>query len=162
MTWLDIVITAVIALSALYSVFRGLAREVLSLLAWILSFWLASRYSYGLVDYLERYIPYEDVRFVLAFLLLFCAVLLAGMLLNRILAKLIRVSRLNATDRALGAVFGALRGVLVVTLLIMATAMTPLAEADAWRGSLMTEHFSTFAAWMVDWLGETDGVVPGL
>lgn len=163
MTWLDLVIFAVIALSTLFSLFRGLMREVLSLLVWVLSFWAASRYSYRLVEYLEGYVPYEDVRFVVAFLLLFSAVLLAGMLLNSGLTRLVKASRLSRADRALGAVFGALRGGLVVTLFIIVTAMTPLAEGDAWRQSLVTPHLSAFAAWVVDWLGnDSGGVLPGL
>ena len=43
MTWLDIAIVAIIALSALYGIVRGFIREVLSLAVWVAAFWFAFR-----------------------------------------------------------------------------------------------------------------------
>jgi len=40
---LDYLLLSIIALSMLLSLFRGFVSEVLSLLFWLLSFWLAAR-----------------------------------------------------------------------------------------------------------------------
>jgi hypothetical protein len=59
MTWLDTVIVAVIALSTLLSLFRGVVKEVLSLAVWVLSFWLAFRYSYPASGLFEGVVLYD-------------------------------------------------------------------------------------------------------
>ena len=41
----DIVILAVMAISLVFGLFRGLLRELLSLVSWVLAFWIAYRYS---------------------------------------------------------------------------------------------------------------------
>ncbi|HDO34545.1 MAG TPA: CvpA family protein, partial [Chromatiales bacterium] len=48
MTWVDYAIVAVIALSAALGLVRGFLREALSLAAWIVAFWVALTFSYGL------------------------------------------------------------------------------------------------------------------
>ncbi len=149
MTWLDVVILALIALSALFGVFRGFVREVLSLAVWVLSFWIASRYAWDAAAYLERWIPYQDARLVAAFMALFFAVLVVGMVINRMVCKLVRASGISG-DRTLGAAFGLLRGVVIVAILVMVTAVTPLAEEEAWTQSLLTGHLESLAGWALD------------
>jgi membrane protein required for colicin V production len=148
-TWLDFVIIALIALSAIFGVFRGFVREVLSLTIWVLSFWLASRYTWDAAIYLEAWIPYQDARLVATFVALFFAVLVIGMVISRLAVKLVRASGISG-DRSLGAIFGLLRGVIIVALLVMVTAITPLAEDEAWRQSMLTGHFESLAAWSLD------------
>lgn len=151
MTWLDIVFTAVIVLSAIYGLFRGFVREVLSLIAWVLSFWVASRFASDVAVYLDGLVPYRDARLVVAFVVLFFIVLAVGMLVSRLTGKLTRASGISG-DRTLGGVFGLLRGVVIVTVLVMVTAITPLAEDRAWRESRLAGHFETLAAWSLDML----------
>jgi len=45
MLWIDYVIIGIIALSAIISIVRGFVKEVLSLAAWILAFWVALTFS---------------------------------------------------------------------------------------------------------------------
>lgn len=162
MTWLDFVIIALIALSAIFGVFRGFVREVLSLVTWVLSFWLASRYTGDAAVYLEAWIPYPDARLVAAFVALFFAVLVVGMVISRLVVSLVRASGISG-DRSLGAVFGLLRGVVIVVILVMVTAITPLVEEEAWRQSLLVGYFESLANWSLgalkSGLGES-GLLP--
>ncbi len=162
MTWLDFVIIALIVLSAVFGVFRGFVREALSLIIWVLSFWLASRYARDAAVYLEAWIPYQDARLVAAFVALFFAVLVVGMIISRLVVSLVRASGISG-DRSLGAVFGLLRGIVIVAILVMVTAITPLADEEAWRQSMLTGYFETLAAWSLDalksGLGE-NGLLP--
>ncbi len=149
MTWLDFVILALIALSAVYGAFRGFVREVLSLVVWVLSFWIASRHTWDAAVYLEAWIPHQDARLVATFIALFFAVLVVGMLISRLIVRLVRASGISG-DRSLGVLFGLLRGIVIVVLLVMVTAITPLADGEAWRQSWLVGHFESLAAWSLD------------
>ncbi|MCC6301515.1 MAG: CvpA family protein [Gammaproteobacteria bacterium] len=158
MTWLDVVIIAVIALSTLLSLFRGVVKEVLSLAVWVLSFWLAFRYSYPASRLLEGAVPYESVRTGAAFLLIFLVVLVTGMLLSSFVSRLVQTGGLGFADRALGALFGALRGVVVIAVLVMLAALTPLAQEAGWQQSRLIGYFTILSDWAMDGL---DGVADG-
>ena len=157
MTWLDVVIIAIIALSTLLSLFRGIVKEVLSLAVWVLAFWLAFHYSYATSRVLEGVIPYENARLGAAFLLIFIAVLLAGMLASALVSRLAQAGGMGVADRALGAVFGALRGVVLVAVLVMLGALTPLAQCVAWKESRLVGYFEILSDWAVDDLGAAAG-----
>jgi membrane protein required for colicin V production len=161
MTWLDVFVVAVIALSTVLSLFRGVVKEVLSLAVWVLAFWLAFHYSFAASRLLEGMIPYESVRLGAAFLLIFIAILLAGMLASSLVSRLVQAGGLGIADRALGAVFGALRGVVVVAVLVMLASLTPLAQAAAWKQSQLVGYFELLSDWATDGLGGTVGDIAG-
>lgn len=144
MTWIDIAVVAIIALSALFGLFRGFVREVLSLVVWVFSFWTASRYSDALAAYFGP-IPHPDLRLAAAFLTLLLAALIAGFLVTAMAVRLIRASVLSGPDRTLGALFGLLRGVLVVTILAMVTA--PMTQTRTWDESRFAGPFKILATW---------------
>ncbi|MCC6206641.1 MAG: CvpA family protein [Gammaproteobacteria bacterium] len=163
MTWLDIVVIAVLALSTLLSLFRGVVKEVISLAVWVLSFWLAFRYSYPVSSTLEGAVPYESVRMGTAFLLIFLVVLVAGMLFGSLVSRLVRAGGLGFADRFIGALFGALRGVVVVAVLVMMAALTPLAQNAAWQQSRLIGYFTILSDWAWDGLGGVaDGIVQSI
>lgn len=159
MTWLDLVIVAVIVLSTLLSLFRGVVKEILSLAVWVLAFWLALRYASATSSLVEGVIPYETVRLGAAFLLIFIGVLLAGMLAGALVSGLVRAGGLGLADRALGAVFGALRGVVVVAVLVMLAALTPLAQDRAWTASRLVGPVELLSGWARDGLNGSAGAV---
>lgn len=150
MTWLDIVVIAIIALSAVLGIVRGLVKEVMSLLTWGLAFWIAFRFGRDLAARMEGIIQHEETRLVAAFVLLFFAVLAIGMLIGGLVVRLVRSSEIGGPDRALGAAFGVLRGVLLVVLLVLVTAITPLRESQAWADSRLIGQFETLAHWARD------------
>jgi membrane protein required for colicin V production len=147
MTWLDVSVIAIIALSAVFGIFRGFVKEMLSLAVWVLSFWVASRYSPLLASHWEGAISYPNLRAALAFVALLLVVLVAGFLVTAAVVRLVRASAVSGPDRALGGVFGLLRGVVIVTIVVMAAAWTPLGRGQAWDDSRLAGHFRTLAAW---------------
>jgi membrane protein required for colicin V production len=56
--------------------------------------------------------------------------------LARVLRLLLHSSPLSLGDRALGALFGGLRGLLLLLVLTQVVGMTPLYESQAWRDSI--------------------------
>ena len=105
----DIIILSVIGLSALLSLMRGLVKEVLSLLAWVVAFWLAFRFCGLLADHLAGVIVQAPARVALAFIAILIGSLIAFGLANALINKLLASSGLGPTDKLLGMIFGALR-----------------------------------------------------
>lgn len=120
MQWIDVVIIAIIALSALISVARGFVKEMLSLVAWVASFFVATNF-YSQLATLFTFTDDSAVKTVLALFTLFVATLLIIGMINMIITMLLKKTGLSGTDRLLGMIFGAARGLLIV--LVIASAL---------------------------------------
>ena len=142
----DGIILFIIAASALISVRRGFTREAFSLLTWVAAFIVARLFSPALEVLLADSIETPSLRLAVAFGLLFTVTLIVGALINHLLGELIRVTGLSGTDRLLGMVFGALRGALVVVVLV-ALGRHLFSEDAWWRESLLVPHFAMLEDW---------------
>ncbi len=127
----DIVIAAVIALSALFGLMRGLVREVVSLVIWITAALGALTFSGFVADSALGTLDLgRPVRVAIGFALVFIGVLIAGAIVQRVLGGLVQSTGLGGTDRLLGLVFGGLRGAVVVIVALMA--VRPFAQQSGW------------------------------
>lgn len=140
MNGLDYVILAVLAISALIGLLRGFVRETVSLLTWIAAFWLAMSYSDALASHLAWMITTPSIRLAAAFIAIFLGVLIVGMIVNFILAGLLKKAGVRTSDRILGGVFGIARGLLVVALVVVLVQLTPLVESPGWRASVLVGY----------------------
>lgn len=135
MNVVDWVLAAVLAASLLIGLWRGLVFEVLSLVGWVLAFWAAQWWA----ETVELWLPLGDTgataRYVAGFALVFIAVAFGCGLVASLLRKLVGSIGLRPVDRALGAVFGLARGLLVLLALVVVVETTSLQEQDAWRTS---------------------------
>lgn len=158
MNWLDAVLIGIIAVSALISLVRGFVREVLSLATWIAAFLLSVRYTEALAVYAEPYISSPTIRLVAAFAALFIATLVVGGLLNYMASVLVGRTGLSGTDRSLGLVFGGLRGLLIVALLVLMAGLTAVPRESWWQRSLLTTQLRPWvcAVGVDGWLGNFD------
>lgn len=133
---LDWICAALLLASLLLGAWRGLVFELMSIAGWAIAF-LAARWSATVVgDWLPMGESPEPLRYAAGFVLVFIAVaFLCGMLasLARHAAKALGV---RPVDRVFGAVFGVLRGVLVLVVLAALVLMTPMRDEPWWRESL--------------------------
>ena len=148
MSWLDLVILGVIALSALISLIRGFVKESISLVTWIVAGILAFRYFSPMASLLEPFVESSTVRNVAGFGILFVVTLIIGAVVNFIMSQLVSKTGLSGTDKALGVVFGAARGVLIVTLIVLLAGLTPMPEASWWQDSATVGFFQQIAEWI--------------
>ncbi|NQY26185.1 MAG: CvpA family protein [Piscirickettsiaceae bacterium] len=145
MIWVDYVIIGIIVFSASISIVRGFIKEVLSLVSWALAFWVALTFSPNLSTLLTDYIASPSLRLFSAFFALFIVTLILGALINHLISTLVEKTGLSGTDRALGVVFGLLRGVAIVILLVLLAGATPMPSDSWWQDSVLLEHFETLA-----------------
>ena len=131
--------------------YRGLVRELFSLLALILAVVVAIRFS----RLPETFLPDteiagfvllgSDLQLMAMFLLLFFSVIIVGHFVGRFISGAIRRSFVNVVDRFLGSVFGLLRGGVVVVVLVLLAGLTALPFDDQWDVSLLVPPFERSA-----------------
>jgi membrane protein required for colicin V production len=146
--WLDWVIVGVIALSALISLARGFVREAFSLAIWVLAFWVSWSFFRDLAGPLGGLIGSPTLRLGVAFGLLMLATLIIGGLVNYLVIQLVERTGMSGTDRLVGMVFGAARGVLLVAVLVLLAGLTPLPGEPWWQGSALVAYFQELAFWL--------------
>jgi len=152
MNWFDFAILGIIALSTLISLVRGFAKEAISLAVWFAALFVASQFYPDVTIYLTR-ISDELLRNGVAIAILFIASLIVGALINYIFSQLVKVTGLSGTDRALGAVFGALRGILIVSaLLFFLDTFTSSANSVWWQQSILIPEFSVIIEWFFQFM----------
>lgn len=148
MNGFDWAIIAILTLSVVVSLFRGLIREVLSLLIWVAAFWLAWTFVEDGAVWLTPYIELPSARTLLAFVSLFLAALIVGGLINYLVGTLIKKTGLGATDRFFGMFFGLGRGIIAVTALVLFLQATPFSQDPWWKEARLQPHFSKLANWV--------------
>lgn len=148
MLWIDIAILVIIGISALLSLFRGLVREVLSLIAWVAAFWVAKTFHPVVVGMLKDKISVPSAQWFVAYGLLFVGTLFAVGIVNFLIGRLIASTGLSGTDRMLGMIFGVARGVAVCTLLVLLAGLTPLPKDPWWSQSHLIPYLQEMALWL--------------
>ncbi|MFB6434598.1 MAG: colicin V production protein [Candidatus Malihini olakiniferum] len=160
MFWVDYVIIGIIGFSSLVSLIRGFVSEALSLILWGGAFFVASHYH----PYLSVYFTgFEDeiVRNGVAIAILFIAILIMGTFVNSVIGSLVKRTGLSSTDRVLGICFGVLRGVLIVSLLLLfLDTFTNFSQSDDWKRSQLISQFSYIIRWFFDHLQSTSSFLP--
>ena len=136
MTAFDYTILGLVLASVAISIWRGLVREVVSLLSWLVALWVAARFSVLFAEWMPAAITNPSVRYLCAFLALFLGTVIVLELLGVLLAKLLRAAGLGLVDRALGAIFGLARGALIAWILTLLGGLTSLPQRDWWQEAL--------------------------
>jgi membrane protein required for colicin V production len=126
MNHLDIFFLVLIGASILYSLIRGLVREIFSFLAIIFGF-IGASYGYTYVaKWLSQWVHSEFIAILAAFLILLIAISLGISLMGRLLSGLVKKANLNWADRMGGAAFGFLKAVLLIAIFsLVLTAFLP-------------------------------------
>jgi membrane protein required for colicin V production len=136
MTPFDYTVLGVVGVSVLVSLFRGAIREVMSILSWIAAFMIALHFAPQLADALPFAVKHTWLRLFIAFVVLMVGSLLLFALLTLAISQLIRRTGLAPWDRALGALFGLARALIILIALMLIAELTPLPREPAWRNAL--------------------------
>ena len=131
----DWVLLTVLVLSLLLGAWRGLVFEVLSVLGWVAAFFAAQWLAPWVADLLPLSTLSAAMKFGVAFVLTFIASVFAAGLLASLMRKLVSAAGLRPADRLLGALFGVLRGMVLLLAVTVAVNMTPFKGSDWWQAS---------------------------
>jgi membrane protein required for colicin V production len=148
MNWTDYIIIGVLALSVFVGLWRGLISEVMALAIWIAAFWVAWTFGPMVAERFRHLIELPSARIIVGYGLCFVAVLVLGALLRFVIGKLIESTGLSGTDRLLGMLFGFVRGVLLVSLLVFLLGLTGFSREDWWSQSILLPQFQGVVAWL--------------
>jgi membrane protein required for colicin V production len=132
---LDWVVAGVLLASVLLGLWRGLVYEVLSVLNWLAAFILAQWLAPRAAEYMPAGLA-EAIRYAAGFGTVFVLALFAGGLLAWLTKKLVEAVGLRPVDRALGAIFGLVRGMIAVLALAVVVHLTGLKNGRWWTESV--------------------------
>ncbi|MDE1182065.1 CvpA family protein [Paraburkholderia sp.] len=140
-TAFDYAVMAVIGLSALRGTWRGFLSEVFGLIGWIAAFLIACRFVGRVVPYIPDHWPGGALtQWLIAFVLIAVGVVLVASVANALLSRLVQVSGLGGVDRSLGLMFGLVRGVVLVLVLVAFAGLTELPQQEFWRNALLRPY----------------------
>jgi membrane protein required for colicin V production len=153
----DIAVLVIIALSALLGWWRGFMYELFSLLGWVAAYIVARTFSDQALPYVPEAIGSESIRSATAFAALFVVTLVVSGILAWLLAKLARFAGLGGVDGKFGALFGVVRGVLVVLALVWLAGLTRLPEQAWWKNAWTSKPLQQAALYLRDYLPKQGG-----
>lgn len=153
MTWVDGVVLAVLAVSAVVACLRGLVQEALGVGAWVGAALAGFSLRPALAPTVLGWVEEPWVADALAIAGVFVVVLIILKVVIAAIARRVQDSVLGGTDRALGLVFGLARGAFLVVVAYILGGMV-LPAADRWPEAVREARSLPLAmegaTWLVD------------
>lgn len=148
-TWLDWLFIALLTLTALSGLMRGLVREVLGLAGWLVAILAARILAPVVAERLAGLVESPDGRMVLAFVLVVAGVIIGFAIITRLLRTLIGWAGLGIIDRLGGAAFGLIKGGAILVVITLLVGLTPLDQLEAWQQSTLRPQLQSLSEWAV-------------
>lgn len=142
----DFVIAGIIFISVITGFFRGFLREAISLATLFLAFYAALKFSPTLSGLFQSFIANLKIRYVASAVLTFVIVFVLGLIVNKLAHGLVVTSGLGFFDRLLGLIFGAARGILFVTIILLIVQVGHFYNATWVQRSQLTLRFQPIVA----------------
>lgn len=161
MALVDIMVLVIIGISCLLGIARGLVKEALSLAFWIGAVVLGTMYSTQMGQWLSNYISLGNpsLQRGVGFIAIFIVVVFLGGLISNLMSRLFNAAGLGASDRALGGLFGIIRGVVIVAILVMMTVQLNFAQ-QYYQESVSMPYLMAVVQYFQDLLGMAPNLVP--
>ncbi len=115
----DIFIIIVLSYSIIRGLFRGLVKEVSSIIGVLGGFYAAYSYYPLVAKLLTGIIKDQSYLNILSFLIIFCGILIVISILGVVIKYLLNVAFLGWIDRICGVGFGLIKGILIVTVIFI-------------------------------------------
>ncbi len=140
MNFFDIIIIIILGFCVIRGVFRGLIKELSSIIGVLGGFYAAYSYYMVLARPLSRWISNVAYLNISSFLIIFCGVLIIISILGVVIKYVLNIAFLGWVDRICGAGFGIIKGILIASvLLITLTAFLPR-NAPVIKNSMLAPH----------------------
>lgn len=123
---MDVIIVTIVGICLVLGAFRGLIQEVSSIIGVIAGFYAAFRYYSLLAEQLAPWFTEKNIASLIAFIVIFLAIFFLVTFLGVMIRKGLSVASLGWVDKVAGSVFGFVKGILLVAvLLVVLTAFLP-------------------------------------
>lgn len=153
MNGFDLIIFAIVGVFAAIGAWRGLLREVISMVAWVSAAVLAWLYAAPVARIFARVVQDAALRQLLAFVLIFAVIFTLGMVISWLIHKYLPPKRAYRTANiALGFFLGAARGAVIVIAFFLVAGLTPIPQRDWWRDSICTPYFERAAVYVAGYI----------
>lgn len=152
---LDVVFLVIVGVSALVAIARGVTKELLSIIGWVLA-GVSVYYLLPVVDpIMKKYIASEVLSGLVSGMVILIMFCIFWVLAADKISTQIRFSKLSSLDRILGFIFGIFRGVVIVVLLqIMISSLIP---EESQKGVFAESRYFKLAG---DAAGPIKGLIP--
>lgn len=150
----DMVIVVILSFCLIRGIFRGLIKELASVIGVLAGFYAAYTYYPLLQGVFTQWVSNSAYRSVLSFLLIFCGIFIIIGIVGVIIKYLLNIAFLGWVDRICGAGFGIVKGVLIVSVLMIALTAFLSRGAPIVKDSLLAPQVTLVAEKMIK-------VVPG-
>ncbi len=155
MTLFDYIVLTIVGITILTGLMRGAVKEVCSFAGWLLAIYVAKTHYVSVLKFLPVGIPGEALKVAIAFFVLFLVVLLCCSLLSVLLTQLVKAAGLGGFNRLIGGLAGALRGLMLVALLVMLAAMTDLPKDPRWTTAMLSAPIEALVQRLLPWMPDS-------
>ena len=145
---IDIIIAVALTASIIVGFVRGFVKESISIATLVIAIWAALYFGPAVGEVSQSWLNSVELQTWFGRILVFAIILSVGGLLGWGISKLVRLSVLSGLDRFMGSLFGMLRGVLLVALLVIGGQFSGFDNDDWWLQSRLLPHFSVVADWI--------------
>ena len=145
MTTVDYFLAGILLLSSIAGLWRGFLKEVCALVTWVIAFWAGWRFGSLVEPYLGGLLVDPPFSTWAGRGIVFIGVMVLGAMVGAIVSHLVRMSLLRSVDRALGFLFGAFRGVLILGVLVVLGQAARLDGEGWWRQSRLMPYLTPVA-----------------
>ncbi len=122
----DLVVVVVVGLFAFFGLRKGLIEEAIRLIGLVLASFAGVKYYYLGVGLVKSIFSFsEGVQTVIGFILIFLIVYLTLQIVSSMLKRVIRSLNLAWVDRTAGLIFGTLKGITIMTIIVWMISVFP-------------------------------------
>lgn len=138
MNTVDVVLLAIVLLSILLGIIRGAVGEILSLVSLAINLLVANRYAGDVAPWVVKHVNIPGAQYALAFILVYGLMWLVTSTISHFIAAITGALGLGWLDRTLGVIFGAIRGIAIVLILVLIVGLTPIPQHVLWQEAMLT------------------------
>jgi len=139
---LDYLVICIAVFSVVMGLAKGTIREALSLSAWIIAGFISIYFSNPLAVTLEKKVPTETLRLLIAFAFLLIITLCISTIINNFLARIPKIKIVFFYDALMSFILSSIKSFVIITLVILMISLTPLNHFDLWKESFWASTFS--------------------
>ena len=119
MTTFDIIVFSILGLSLVLSLFKGLVKEIFSLLSYLGGYLMAAHYQQSFAQVFIEIIPSKAIAKLIAFIAIYIFTAIIISLIGRVFrSMIISATKLSIFDRLIGGVVGFGKGLIIIVAII--------------------------------------------